>query len=202
MYFETLKYFRDLKDGGELRGDPNEALSQVYYGSQLTTLTMTTQDGTVYDLTDPSNGVNVQSLEMRYSEAERLNVFCMYAVTPQSVYIDPRCLKFGSHCVYIYNKQAFLNRLWRAYKTEGTFQAIKTDLVRYVDEGVHSGEFAPFCKYKPYAYQSELRIALSPPSGKPFVLRIGSIEDIAEIGLSQDLNSMLSIGHNLLPAKP
>lgn len=44
------------------------------------------------------------------------------------------------------------------------------------------------CKYKPYEYQSELRLVLSPPLGMPFMLRIGSLEDIADICLSAELN--------------
>jgi hypothetical protein len=199
LYFETLKYFRDLVDGGELRGDPDEALSEVYYGPQFTEFTMTGEDRRVFDLLDPLNGVQAARAQFRYSGAEGLNVYCLYAVTPQSVYIDPRCLKFGTHYVLIRDKHEFLKRVCRAHKSDSTFQAIKMDLVRYVDEGVHSGEFAPFCKYKPYAYQSELRIVLSPASSKPFMLRIGSIDDIAEIGFSKDLNGTLSIGHNLLP---
>jgi hypothetical protein len=203
LYFETLKYFRDLRDGGELRGDADEGLCEVSYGSTIDTLTITTKDGTIYDLTDPSSsGVKVESIQLRFEGAERLNVLCLYAVTPQTAYIDPRCLGFGSHCVLIGNKREFLNRVYRAFKCDGTFQAIKPDMVRYVDEGVHSGEFAPFCKYKPYDYQSEMRIVLSPGSGKPFTLRIGSIEDIATISLTKDLNTDLSIGYNLLPPKP
>ncbi|MEI9948273.1 MAG: hypothetical protein WDO74_04665 [Pseudomonadota bacterium] len=199
LYFETLKYFRELKDGGELRGDPDEALGEIYRHSQITTFKVNAADGTHIDLLDPRHGISVERLEVRYSEADRLNVYCMYALTPQSVYIDPRCLKFGTHAVLIRDKREFLKRVHLAYKSDGTFQAFQSELVRYVDDGVHSGDFAPFCKYRPYAYQSELRLALSPPLGRPFILRIGSLEDIAEICLSADLNSDLAIGHNLLP---
>lgn len=199
LFFQTLKYFRELKDGGELRGDPDEALAEIYHGPQITTLTMTSEDGRTYDLLDPTNGITPTRIEFRFSEAERLNVYCLYALTPQSIYIDPRCLKFGTHAVVIRDKREFLKRVNLAYKNDGTFQAFKPDLVRYVDDGVHSGEFSPFCKYKPYAYQSELRLVLSPPLGTPFTLGIGSLEDIAELCPSSELNAGLSMGHNLLP---
>jgi|SRR6478609_5469600 len=202
MYFETLKYFRDLDDGGELRGDPNEALSEIYHGPLIDKLTMTTADGITYDLLDPKNGMIPERLEIRFSAAEQLNVFCSYAVTPRSIYIDPRCLKFGTHAVLIRDWREFFKRVHLASKRDGTFQAFTGDMVRYVEDGVHTGEFAPFCKYKPYAYQSELRLVLSPPPpvGKPFMLRVGSLEDIAELCVSAELNNNLSIDYNLLPS--
>jgi hypothetical protein len=88
LYFQTLKYFRDLVDGGELRGDPDEALSEVYYYTQMTEFTMMGEDGKVFDLLDPINGVQSARVQFRYSGAEGLNVYCLYAVTPQSVYIE------------------------------------------------------------------------------------------------------------------
>lgn len=74
----------------------------------------------------------------------------------------------------------FLNRLDDAYKkakSDGTFEAMKLDIVQYVDEGVHTGEILLFHKYRPFDYQSEMRIVLSYGLAKPYTLELGSLAD-------------------------
>lgn len=81
LYFNTLAYFAGLDDGGLLRGDPNESLTEVYDASQVV---VTIYDGhKEHKVTSTSEGARVTGqIKIQHAGKCELNICCLYAVTP------------------------------------------------------------------------------------------------------------------------
>jgi hypothetical protein len=198
MYFQTIEHFRKL-EADELRGDPSEGLSE-YYQSALVELIMTADDGRVSKWSGKS-GTLTNAVRLSNANVTGLHVFCMYALRPEnppSLYFDPRVFKFGAAYAVIDDWGEFFTRVKAALATQG-FKHQRA-YVEYVDREIHSGDMGHFRKFREFEYQCEYRIAVGTGLPGPFVMKIGSLRDIATIGVTKDINSVFTIGYNLLTA--
>lgn len=174
LYMNNLPYFRKIEDE-ELRGDLNEGVDELAHGTK----------GHVVihgDANTPDRKISVSDFSLRIGpdEPEKINLFCMYALRPDSetFQIDERNYRFGDCALVVLDSNAFMDRLrasLRNNKTEG-----KADLVEYIDNR-HTGSVGPFWKIHKFNYQSEWRLVCSNGPGKERTLTIGPLEDISVI---------------------
>lgn len=170
----NLPYFRKIEDE-ELRGDLNEGVDELAHGSK----------GHVIihgDENTPERKINISDFSLRIGpdEPEKTNLFCMYALRPDSeaFQIDKRNFRFGDYALVVLDSNAFMDRLsasLRDNKIKG-----KADLVEYIDNR-HTGPVGPFRKVQKFDYQSEWRLVCPDGPGKERTITIGSLEDISVI---------------------
>jgi hypothetical protein len=198
LYFQTIEHFRQL-ERDQLRGDSSEGLTNFYH-PPLIELQFTNEAGESIKFSG-KDGTLAGPVRISTDQVTGLHVFCLYAITgrnPASMYIDPSNFAFGDTCVMIYDSETFLRRVMAALRTTGFWA--KVDLVEYVDRNVHSGGMGPFRKFREFEKQSEFRIALATRKTGPFIVRVGSLHDVAELKEASKVNEMLTLGHNLLTA--
>jgi len=106
-----------------------------------------------------------------------------FHVWPSNV-IDPRMRQFGDTVLIIRDVDTFFERLKATINTSGRnhVREMTCRAVEYVADNF-SGQYCIFKKRDRYSYQREFRFALSAPNerGRPFVLSLGDLSDIAEI---------------------
>lgn len=189
VYLKPLTYFREL-EGDAVRADRHDGLIAAHQPERVT-LTVTTSKGSI--TFDQSN---LRGPVLLGGEVA-LNIFCMYAITPDRVHVDPRNFGFGDVCVVFTEGSEFLLRLGRAAEAVG-LKALM-GLVEYVDRRVHDGAMGPFTKFDTFEYQNEYRVALSPGAPDPMTLRLGSLEDIAALCPLAKVNDLIAISGRSLP---
>jgi hypothetical protein len=184
LHMRSLSYFIDLEDDDN-RADSEEGLAALFQG-QLITIEMAghTLDGVV-------------SASVRRDTTEHFNVYCMYALKDDSLYVDPLNIGFGDTVVIIYRLGEFYRRLQTALAGRG----YKCDFVEYIDPTLHHGELGPFRKFNKYKHQSEYRILLRDGSPDPVDVRLGSLRDIAQIHDSATINEQIRLTNHLLPPR-
>jgi hypothetical protein len=96
-----------------------------------------------------------------------VNVFCMNALRANVArnLVDLRNLEFGDTFAVLKAGDEFLRRVRSAAERAGVRPEIR--MVEYVNEHEHQGEMGIFRTSALFAYQSELRIALTPDVGAP-----------------------------------
>jgi hypothetical protein len=174
MYCNTVRYFQDLEDD-ELRGDSCEGL-RAAWDPQTKFINFHGID------LDPADFVRGSKIKISRTADLKRNLFCLYALKPESAYIDPKNFAFGEWCIYIHSPSEFIHRValaLRHYRPRGA-RVMKMGPVTYLDGNGYDGKMDPFKKFDPFTYQSEYRFVFHPGAGRPLRFRIGSIQDIAE----------------------
>ncbi len=128
----------------------------------------------------------VSPFSISHTPAPFTHIFCLFnvqdpSVTSTSTVYDQRVWEdFGEYVVLIHNVKEFRRRI---YKELASFEGLNAErnLVSYFDSETYHGELTPFYKQSTYSYQNEYRIAINYQElkGKPLVLNLGSMTDIA-----------------------
>lgn len=191
LYMNSLGYFwekgfegqRDFSEGTEYYASPNSL--------ELGELT-------------PYTLGNIGMLNDNY---KYVNVFCMYRLDRylnQVHRINKRILDFGEYAIHIHNADAFIARVIKAAALHNDMKCCCGDVhyYQYFDENNVKYNYGCFYKTMVFDYQREWRIALlnnytsllakahtniGEPFIEPFVLRIGSIRDIATVVASTEI---------------
>jgi hypothetical protein len=183
VYMNTLDAFWRIEDGG-VRGDRIDGVDRMENGTQAT----------ITDLNSNIVPIKVTgwTMEFRPPEPERINLYCMYALTWDSgaINVDPRVYGFGDTAVVFTNPNAFLERLQDALGETG--RDFHAELVNYVPRN-YVGDTGLFCKTEPYMFQSEWRLACYDGDGMPLQLDLGSLEDISVIVPTNELVTSIKI---------
>lgn len=178
LYLNTNKFFGEIDGSDAVRFDPFDGIDQSLQVKEIS-IAAPGDDWT------PIGGI-INPVVFRFTESERLNVLCMYALSNQrNKPFDTRNQAFGETAVLIGNPIEFLRRVKVAATTLGK-QAFHGP-VKYVNKRTHHGDMGPFKKFSKHSYQNEFRIVLTNGTGDPCRLNIGDIRDIAVKGPSEDI---------------
>jgi hypothetical protein len=185
LYMKNLPYFWRVEDDG-LRGDPCDSIHRLERGSNGT--------GILRIANNTAVPIHLESWTFRIhpSEPEKMNIFCMYALRPLagSFPIDERNYRFDDHALLLTEPQQFIDRIHRVL-TEKHIQHT-AGLVEYFGDD-YTGEIGPFKKQRAFSYQSEWRLVCFNGPGTSLNIEIGSIQDIAVIVRSGDINDVVKI---------
>lgn len=178
LYMNTVQHFSTIEDK-EARGDKLEGADEICQGERGTV--RPSKIGAV------ASPVGSWWIETRSDEAERMNIFCMYAARPTvgSFPVHERVSDFGDFALVLREPDQFIRRVASVAKSEGI--SIKANLVEYVDDG-YTGELGPFKKLRRFAWQSEWRLACYDGPGAARILSIGSISEISALMQSSEVN--------------
>jgi hypothetical protein len=193
LYCNTLEYFRTL-EADENRSDTDEGLA-AFYQADAVRMTIGTGDGTAVQL-DASTGL-IGPVRISLDAHLGVNIYCMYALSRDSLYVDARNFRFGPWCLAILDSDEF-RRIALAARANRI--GLEARLVEYYDETVSSGESTPFKKCDRFRYQNELRFVLRPAHGKPYRFAIGSLNDISAIVPSSEINDYIHVPSSRLLA--
>lgn len=185
LHMKRLRAFQDIEH--KEIGDKNEGISHTWQPDKIRL---------------EVNGIKLERLvgPIRIVDDHSYNphIFCMYAITDKHLkkqpisYIDKRCLEFGDSVLVITDGTEFLRRIVDKHKTLGG--KITSDLVAYVSYDGYSGEMGPFKKFDYHSHQSEYRLVYESKNiDVAYDYVIGSLEDIAEIYSSNEINELIEI---------
>jgi hypothetical protein len=173
VFMNSLGYFASLERSDQ-RADPNEgvAFSKAAKGGKLSV----EEDGVFHEIAELAGPLTIHDDDLRSN-----NVYCLHVRRARSYGIPFNLteLDFGDTAVVIKDVDEFARRLTQAGNAVG--QQIAWSLVEYIDPNAHSGPMGPFRKFLKFRHQDELRFVASPGLGKPLMLDIGPIDDIALI---------------------
>lgn len=218
MFCKTIGQFKRI-EGDIARGDKFEAPSDWYQSDRLSlTLSIKTPDGK--NKSFPIEGLQ-GPLVMQRTLHDRLNAFCMYAITVPdfdekyeteedrlcviqrinsmlkvNAMLGEEMLSLGEHAVLIFNVADFINKVIEATRSEG-YSSWK-GLVDYFDPNTFHGSFGEiesfFKKRNIYSYQNEFRFVFdsSNPEGAKTV-RIGPLGGIALKLKTNEINSKIEM---------
>jgi hypothetical protein len=201
LYLNTLKYFKELENECDGRGDRAEAVS-MWLQPQGVAMTLKAPGFsdiliTEKDLAGPTS--------FACGSYDGVHLLCLYAVHSDEaaragesggqwkypIGVDPRCLRFGKFAVIIL-AQPFLDLLKKALPTLG-YEA-RGKLVAYYDDASFNGEIpiadVPFMKQKRFEYQREFRLCIysRAPTSRPITVPIG---DLTSIGRKMEASQLL-----------
>lgn len=174
LYMNNLPYFWGIEDEN-LRGDPCDCVDEVTRGNKAK---IALADGTEFKGTK-------WTLRMHPHESEKINIFCMYALSAGSFPVDEKNYRFGNYSLVLTNPQEFIDIIDSHLKSQNIKG--RANLVEYVDDE-HIGKVGPFRKLRRFAYQSEWRLVCDDGPGEARKISIGSIRDISTIMLSSEIN--------------
>ncbi len=183
LYMNTLLYFWGIEDGG-LRGDVCDSVDEIARGHE--------GEVTLANATKAPLKITNWTLRIQPPEAEKINVFCMYALRPSAgtFPVDQKNLQFGDYALVVADAQQFIDRIGSHMESKAIRG--KAGLVEYVDNE-YTGAVGPFRKLMSFAYQSEWRLVCYDGAGGPRTIRIGSIADISTIMLSSEVNQRITV---------
>jgi hypothetical protein len=185
LYMNTLAYFVEVEKNAA-RHDSREG--QRFWMQPGRVVISVKADGKfvpISGLEGPIAYTNPQDL--------KVNVFCMYALRASVArnLVDPRNLAFGDTVAVLKDGDEFLKRVREAAKR--AWLPLQWHMVEYVSEREYHGEMGVFRKSSEFEYQSELRIALVPGTGAPYILEIGDLADITVTCPLSDLNGCIQV---------
>ncbi|MHC8309953.1 hypothetical protein ACYZUC_10105 [Pseudomonas sp. GT1P32] len=219
MFCKTIGQFKRI-EGDVARGDQFEAPSDWHQPDRIKSLTISfkTPDGEeksfpIEELAGP--------LVMQSTAHDRLNAFCMYAVTvpdfeesyeteeerlravekinsmlKEHARLGEEMLSLGEHAVLIIKVEDFIDKVSKAAKSEG--YSSWRGLVDYFDPETFHGSFreveSVFKKRNIYSYQKEFRFVFdsSKPEGAK-KLHAGPLDGIAFKLKTSEINSKLEL---------
>lgn len=198
LYMNPLSYFQSIEEDVDGRGDSFEGCAALFQPNQCIL--------TIGDLEIEASSL-VGPIRYAYQKTQNANVMCMYAgyldesdtivfdnnqiltaddqrdTILNALIPDENLDDLGEWSVTIRNIPEFKKRFTAAAREAKLTSA--TGLVKYYDPNTFHGSFPEgeemFYKRNTYAYQKEFRLAVIRNDGKPFVLSIGDISDIAEL---------------------
>lgn len=194
LYMQTIRSFRAL-DADVARGDEHEGLAQCWQA-----------DGARLEVRQGDEWLNVGGIAgqilFRDQRTETGNVFCMFALRDSHAeavvdgrvaqLVDVDRLAFGDSVVVFTDGDEFMRRARAAAEREEL--TLTYGLVTYVDRGTYHGPMGPFRKFSPFHHQSEFRLLVRPGREPARILALGSLEDIAMMCPTSELNRRLRLG--------
>ncbi|MBL8666516.1 MAG: hypothetical protein JNM48_03555 [Rhodospirillales bacterium] len=210
LYLNRLSFFRDL-ESQEGKQDASEAVSLwMQPGDVEVNLTLSGAGNIKITSKDLGGPISID-----YGYHADLHVLCLYAIhtygfeeiygeinegrageLQRQVMIDDRCCKLGQFAVIT---QAIKFRKMLRGVLQNRRQWFRDGLVRYYDEDIFSGCFAPhdapFYKQKRFSYQKEYRFCLQTDTcgNEPLTINIGSIDHICKKVDTAALNSIFTL---------
>ena len=214
MFCKTIGQFKRI-EGDVARGDQFEAPSDWHQPDRISlTISFKTPDGE--EKSFPIEGL-AGPLVMQSTAHDRLNAFCMYAVTVPDfeesyeteeerlrvvekinsmlkihATLGEEMLSLGEHAVLIIKVADFIDKVSKAAKSEG--YSSWRGLVDYFDPETFHGSFgvveSVFKKRNIYSYQKEFRFFFdsSKPEGEK-TLHVGPLDGIAFKLKTSEINS-------------
>jgi len=174
LYFNPIQFFRKYEDG-QVRGDAYEGASEV----------KNSLPGSFY-IPSINHTVNYQKIHIKQAHEEVLgNIYCLYCIGSETVpdplqfVMDQRILSFGTHCLFVKDNPAFLDRIEKELQKQG--YKFSHGLVRYYDKDKINSRLTVFEKPQEFEYQKEYRIYVQNDKIEPIKINIGSLRDIAEV---------------------
>jgi len=218
MFCKTIGQFKQI-EGDVARGDQFEAPSDWHQPDRISlTLSFETPDGE--EKFFPIEGL-AGPLVIQSAAHDRLNAFCMYAVTLPDfeesyeteeerlrvvekinsmlkvhATLGEEMLLLGEHAVIIIKVADFIDKVSKATKSEG--YSSWRGLVDYFDPETFHGSFGEvesvFKKRNIYSYQKEFRFVFnsSEPEGAK-ILHAGPLDEIAFKLKTSEINSKLEL---------
>ena len=218
MFCKTIGQFKRI-EGDVARGDQFEAPSDWHQPDRISlTISFKTPDGE--EKSFPIEGM-AGPLVVQSTAHDRLNAFCMYAVTVPDfeesyeteeerlrvvekinsmlkahATLGEEMLSLGEHAVLIIKVADFIDKVSKAAKLEG--YSSWRGLVDYFDPETFHGSFGEvesvFKKRSIYSYQKEYRFVFdsNKPEGEK-VLHAGSLDGIALKLKTSEINSKLEM---------
>lgn len=218
MFCKTIGQFKQI-EGDVARGDQFEAPSDWHQPDRISlTISLNTPGGE--EKSFPIEGL-AGPLVIQCTAHDRLNVFCMYAVTVPdfeesyetederlrvvekinsmlkvNATLGEEMLSLGEHAVLIIKVVDFIDKVSKAAKSEG--YSSWRGLVDYFDPETFHGSFGEvesvFKKRNIYSYQKEFRFVFDsrkPEGAKK--LHVGPLDGIAFKLKTSEINSMLEL---------
>jgi len=180
IYFNTIDYFQKLEREKE-RGDKYEGTTNIKNYHEYDNLTLTLK----IPNTEKEIKTKPTKLHLReYLTEIKGNIYSLYSLKTPELYnlnfkIDQRVKEFGTHFVIIKNPTEFLNRIVSELRNKGI--SFRYRGVNYYAKNKINGKISLFDKVSEYNYQYEFRILLYRNEITPFSIKIGDINNIAEI---------------------
>ena len=180
IYFNTIDYFQILEEQ-ELRGDNYEGTTVInnYHEYENVKYQIKFQDR------EEPIEIHPTELHVREYMTETLgNLYSLFSIKTPDIFvenyqIDKRVKKFGDYFVMIKDLPRFLENI---YSTLTNLKiSYKSGVVRYYDKKRVNGEITFFDKSLEYEYQKEFRIFIVNKKNNPFSIKIGSLEEYAEL---------------------
>jgi hypothetical protein len=195
LYCNPISYFTKIEDQF-LRGDDMENITSMHY--------MDGGEVVIYnhgeEPTEDSIRMPFRDMHMTSRITEPFgNLFCLYAINllnkpfGELFSISPRVKEFGGYFVIITDTRAFLKRVNTALNLKG-FKEFSANMVEYKDFSRFTGKKTVFEKDIKFAYQQEWRLFIANTLDQPLLIEIGSLEDIALFGPSENIDALLVKG--------
>lgn len=174
VFMRTTTYFRELEagtnDSSDGRGDAYEGVDVVLPADEIIV------DGTSIRNPSPIRG--------KFSNNNDGLIFSIFGVFDDSmldgnITIPDDMRRMGDTAVVISDPMVFLDRCASYIKNIGG--KVMAGSVTYYDEKAGAYTMCPWLKRKIFEYQSEYRLFIPCGNRNPLTLRLGSIEDIAEM---------------------
>lgn len=190
LYLNTVSYFKNLDDK-KLRGDRNENITQSLQSSKtkvgISTLGMPDM---VLNTVGPIKFYLSHQDKHQFTHIFSMSILCAGDNMDNDKIFDDRVKEFGDEVIVICNTKKFFSRLTEYFNKltdEGSLQSSEGDIVKYFDFNTHHGELDIFSKSQEYSFQKEWRLGVrSLNHSDPFLLKIGSLKDIAVIAKTED----------------
>lgn len=174
IFMNPIEHFRHIQDGG-LRGDDYEGLISVKNYSEG-----------MIEIPSFNFKGRFKSLHLKEFHTHVLgNIFSFYIVSPETFpnplefVIDPKMKGFGSHCLLVYNKDEFINKVKRCLSDKKL--KYNCDYVSYYDKNLISRSLTPFQKPNDFVFQKEYRFYVQSESLEPLIFKIGNLKEIAGV---------------------
>ena len=186
IYMNSIQWFREIEDN-KVRGDKYEGIKSI-------------RNLPSGQFEIPSIGYRGNYISMHIREAWPEifgNIYSLYCISsqgwpnPLDFYIDQKMNEFGSHCLMIKDNKKFLQLIEKNLQK----QKLKYHhgFVDYYDVNSANRKIHLFEKPLNFEYQKEFRFYVERESTEPFILKIGSLEKIAEIYESNTIINELKL---------
>lgn len=174
VYMQTTTHFRELEnwkdDCSDGRGDTYEGVDVVVQAEEINIAETTIK--------------NISPIRGKFSNNNDGLIYSTYGVFDGTLLdgnltIPDEMKKMGDAAIVIYDPMIFLDRCASYIKNMGG--KLMAGSVTYYDENTGDYTMCPWLKRKRFEYQSEYRLFIPCGNRNPLLLRLGSIEDIAEM---------------------
>lgn len=181
LFFNTINHYRNqYKTSIEnFRYDKYEGYDRIHQPREVTKLTIY---GRNFKVQPDGRPILIDLSNTEYFT----HICCFTVVWNKSILIDntprifdPRMFDFGDSVVFISDINRFIKKIKNYIYSVGGINCLKGKIVDYLDIMNYSGEWGVFRKASIYDYQSEFRIAINVDTDKPYIIRIGSLEEFA-----------------------
>lgn len=187
VYLNTIEYFRKIEDE-ELRGDSYEGTSEI----------INSLPGT-FRIPNIEDEIRYEKIHIKKAHEIVLgNLYCLYCVSshgfpnPFDFKIDERNLRFGTHCLMMYDNQYLLDSIANALQAKGL--KYSRGFVEYYDKEKVSKKLTLFDKPNNFEHQKEFRFYVQNDDVNPITINIGPLHGKAKIYRMEDI-AELKLGY-------